>query len=33
MISDETTNINLIVFGFTRSGLKPTIYPHSMLVQ
>ena len=26
LISGEATNTNLIVFGLTRSGLKPTIY-------
>ena len=26
MLSGEATNTNLIVFGFTRSGLEPTIY-------
>ena len=26
MLSREATNTNFIVFGFTRSGLEPTIY-------
>jgi hypothetical protein len=26
MLSGEATNTNFIVFGLTRSGLKPTIY-------
>ena len=27
MLSGEVTNTNFIVFGLTRSGLEPTIYP------